>query len=171
GRSRQQRPRRREYLAGSRQPGGRLPQRSVQRPAAIALLSRARVQRRLGGYRLRGLYADRRLHRLSDRYRRVRARGAEPDRRIPPDVRQRHRADVRQQPLLRRARPDLHRELARRVLMRLLALLHRWVGGIVGLLLAVIGLSGTLLVWEEYWIGLAGADDPLRGDLAAMGGV
>lgn len=55
--------------------------------------------------------------------------------------------------------------------MRLLALLHRWVGGIVGLLLAVIGLSGTLLVWEEYWIGLPGADDPLRGDATAMGGV
>ena len=54
--------------------------------------------------------------------------------------------------------------------MRMLALLHRWVGGIVGLLLAVIGLSGTLLVWEEYWIGLPGADDPLRGDPAAIGG-
>ena len=40
--------------------------------------------------------------------------------------------------------------------MKLLALLHRWAGGIVGLLLAVIGLSGTVLVWEEYWIGLPG---------------
>jgi uncharacterized iron-regulated membrane protein len=55
--------------------------------------------------------------------------------------------------------------------MTLLALLHRWAGGIVGLLLAVIGLSGTLLVWEEEWIGLPGADDPLRGDAAQIGSV
>lgn len=53
--------------------------------------------------------------------------------------------------------------------MKLLALLHRWTGGLVGLLLAVIGLSGTVLVWEEHWIGLPGADDPLRGDAAAIG--
>ncbi|RXZ66552.1 PepSY-associated TM helix domain-containing protein [Pelagerythrobacter rhizovicinus] len=53
--------------------------------------------------------------------------------------------------------------------MRLLALLHRWAGGIVGLLLAVIGLSGTVLVWEESWIGLPGADDPLTADPAAIG--
>ncbi len=55
--------------------------------------------------------------------------------------------------------------------MTLLALLHRWTGGIVGLLLAVIGLSGTLLVWEEAWIGLPGAGDPLRGDAAQIGTV
>ena len=53
--------------------------------------------------------------------------------------------------------------------MRTLAFLHRWAGGIVGLLLAVIGLSGTALVWEEYWIGLPGADDALSGEPAAMG--
>jgi uncharacterized iron-regulated membrane protein len=53
--------------------------------------------------------------------------------------------------------------------MQLLALLHRWAGGIVGLLLAVIGLSGTVLVWEESWIDLPGAGDPLRGDAAALG--
>lgn len=53
--------------------------------------------------------------------------------------------------------------------MPLLATLHRWTGGIVGLLLAVIGLSGTALVWEESWIGLPGADDPLRSDPAAIG--
>ncbi len=55
--------------------------------------------------------------------------------------------------------------------MQLLATLHRWAGGIVGLLLAVIGLSGTVLVWEENWIGLPGADDPLRVDPAAIGDV
>jgi len=53
--------------------------------------------------------------------------------------------------------------------VKLLALLHCWTGGIVGVLLAVIGLSGTMLVWEEYWISLPGAEDPLRGDPAAMG--
>ena len=52
---------------------------------------------------------------------------------------------------------------------RWLALLHRWTGGIAGLLLAVIGLSGTLLVWEEAWIGLPGAGDAVRADPAAMG--
>jgi hypothetical protein len=52
--------------------------------------------------------------------------------------------------------------------VKLLALLHRWTGGIVGLLLAVIGLSGTVLVWEESWIRLAGAHDPLRIDAARM---
>jgi len=53
--------------------------------------------------------------------------------------------------------------------MQLLALLHRWAGGIVGLLLALIGLSGTILVWEEGWIGLPGAHDPLVSDPAAVG--
>lgn len=53
--------------------------------------------------------------------------------------------------------------------MNFLALLHRWTGGIAGLLLAVIGLSGTVLVWEESWIGLPGADDPLVAEPAAIG--
>ena len=55
--------------------------------------------------------------------------------------------------------------------MKLLALLHRWAGAIAGLLLAVIGLSGTILLWEESWIGLPGANDPLRADPAAFGRV
>lgn len=53
--------------------------------------------------------------------------------------------------------------------MTLLALLHRWAGGIAGLLLAVIGLSGTVLVWEESWIALPGAGDALRGGSAELG--
>jgi uncharacterized iron-regulated membrane protein len=53
--------------------------------------------------------------------------------------------------------------------VKLIALLHRWAGGVVGLLLAVIGLSGTVLVWEESWIGLSGAHDPLRIDPARIG--
>ena len=53
--------------------------------------------------------------------------------------------------------------------MQLLALLHRWAGGIAGLLLAVIGLSGTVLVWEGAWIGLPGADDAVIADPASFG--
>jgi uncharacterized iron-regulated membrane protein len=53
--------------------------------------------------------------------------------------------------------------------MHWLALLHRWAGGLVGLALAVIGLSGTVLVWEESWIALPGAHEPLRGNAAQIG--
>ena len=53
--------------------------------------------------------------------------------------------------------------------MEMLALLHRWTGGIVGLLLAVIGLSGTVLVWEGAWIGLPGANDAVDTDPALLG--
>lgn len=53
--------------------------------------------------------------------------------------------------------------------MRILSLLHRWTGGITGLLLALIGLSGMALVWEESWIGLPGAGDMLDRNPAAIG--
>lgn len=53
--------------------------------------------------------------------------------------------------------------------MGLLASLHRWTGGLVGLLLAVIGLSGTVLLWEGEWMGLPGAADPVLRDSAALG--
>jgi uncharacterized iron-regulated membrane protein len=53
--------------------------------------------------------------------------------------------------------------------MNLLALLHRWTGAMAGLLLAVIGLSGTVLVWEESWIGVPGAGDALVAEPAAIG--
>ncbi len=43
--------------------------------------------------------------------------------------------------------------------MKLLSLLHRWTGGFVGVVLAVIGLSGTALLWEDNWILLDGAND------------
>lgn len=45
--------------------------------------------------------------------------------------------------------------------MKLLSVLHRWSGGLVGLLLALIGLTGTILVWEGDWIGVSGAGDPV----------
>ena len=53
--------------------------------------------------------------------------------------------------------------------MKLLLLLHRWAGGLLGLLLAVLALSGTILVWEGEWIGLPGADDPVRLNPAEIG--
>lgn len=45
--------------------------------------------------------------------------------------------------------------------MRLLSLLHRWAGGLIGFLLALLGLSGAILVWEGSWVSLPGASDPL----------
>src|SRR5690606_33379600 len=85
-------------------------------------------------------------------------------------LQQRYPAAERQFRLLRRARADLHFGLGLPFLMRRwLALLHRWAGGLAGLLLAVLGLSGTILLWEESWIELPGADDALRVDPAASG--
>jgi len=49
--------------------------------------------------------------------------------------------------------------------MRLLAWIHRWTGGLIGLLLALLGATGTLLLWKEEYLGftLDGADaTPLR---------
>ena len=45
--------------------------------------------------------------------------------------------------------------------MRLLSFLHRWAGGLIGLLLALLGLSGAILVWEGSWVMLPGASDPV----------
>lgn len=53
--------------------------------------------------------------------------------------------------------------------MALLSWLHRWTGGITGLLLAVLGLSGTVLLWEGSWIMLPGAQAPAVNDPAALG--
>jgi len=45
--------------------------------------------------------------------------------------------------------------------MKTLSILHRWSGGLVGLLLALLGLTGAILVWEGEWIGVPGANDPV----------
>jgi uncharacterized iron-regulated membrane protein len=42
--------------------------------------------------------------------------------------------------------------------MQLLATLHRWAGGLIGLFLALLGLSGALLVWKDDWNALPYAD-------------
>lgn len=44
--------------------------------------------------------------------------------------------------------------------MRIITLVHRWVGGLCGLLLAILGLSGALLVYKDNWTVVAHKDDP-----------
>lgn len=41
-------------------------------------------------------------------------------------------------------------------------------GGLLGLILALLGLSGAILVHKEAWIDLPHAGDPLRGDAASV---
>src|SRR3546814_20764921 len=53
-------------------------------------------------------------------------------------------------------------------MIKLLDTLHRWTGGLIGLLLALMGLSGTVLLSAHLWIGLPDAGDPLRGHLATV---
>lgn len=53
-------------------------------------------------------------------------------------------------------------------MMKLLDTLHRWTGGLIGLVLALLGLSGTILLHKASWIALPHADDPLRSDLATV---
>lgn len=43
--------------------------------------------------------------------------------------------------------------------MRLIDLAHRWLGGLIGLILVVMGLSGAILAHKDAWIGLPGAHD------------
>jgi uncharacterized iron-regulated membrane protein len=52
--------------------------------------------------------------------------------------------------------------------MHVLALLHRWIGAIVGLLLALLGLTGTLLVWRDELTFVAHAGDPVRADPVSL---
>ena len=53
--------------------------------------------------------------------------------------------------------------------MKLLSILHRWSGGFLGLLLAILGLTGTILVWEGEWISLPGADAPVVEQAGTIG--
>jgi uncharacterized iron-regulated membrane protein len=53
--------------------------------------------------------------------------------------------------------------------MKALSFLHRWSGGFIGLLLAILGLSGTILVWEGQWVSLPGAGDPLVEQVQVIG--
>jgi uncharacterized iron-regulated membrane protein len=53
--------------------------------------------------------------------------------------------------------------------MKLLSFLHRWSGGLIGLLLALLGLTGTILVWEGEWISLPHAGDPVVEQVQMLG--
>ena len=53
-------------------------------------------------------------------------------------------------------------------MLRWLDTLHRWTGGLIGLVLALMGVTGTILLYEHLWIGLPGTGDPLRGDLPTI---
>lgn len=53
--------------------------------------------------------------------------------------------------------------------MRILDLLHRWTGGLLGLILALLGLSGAILVHKEEWIGLPYANHARVTDPARLG--
>jgi uncharacterized iron-regulated membrane protein len=55
--------------------------------------------------------------------------------------------------------------------MKLLSAVHRWTGGFIGLLLAILGLTGAILVWEGEWIGLPGARDPVRENVTVIGSI
>jgi uncharacterized iron-regulated membrane protein len=54
------------------------------------------------------------------------------------------------------------------VLMKLLDLLHRWLGGLIGLVLSVLGFSGALLIHKDAWVLLPHASDPQVQDTATV---
>lgn len=52
---------------------------------------------------------------------------------------------------------------------RVLGIAHRWLGGVVGLGLAVLGLSGAALLWKPWWVGVAQtARAPTEPEILAM---
>lgn len=54
--------------------------------------------------------------------------------------------------------------------MAVLDWLHRWTGGLIGLVLLVLGLSGTVLIHRDAWIMLPHAQDAQVADNAAVAG-
>lgn len=52
--------------------------------------------------------------------------------------------------------------------MRLIDLAHRWLGGLVGLILVVMGLSGAVLAHKDAWIGLPGAREAAQQSTEAV---
>ena len=54
------------------------------------------------------------------------------------------------------------------MILRWLDLLHRWVGGLIGLVLALMGLTGTILLHKNAWIMLPHAGDAQQTDAAAI---
>ncbi len=54
------------------------------------------------------------------------------------------------------------------MILRALDLLHRWIGGLIGLVLALLGISGTILLHKTAWIMLPHSGDPQRTDVATL---
>lgn len=54
--------------------------------------------------------------------------------------------------------------------MRFVDLLHRWTGGLLGLLLAMLGLTGAILVHKDAWVLLPHARDAQVQDLGVVVG-
>ena len=54
-------------------------------------------------------------------------------------------------------------------MLNALDLIHRWAGGVIGLVLAILGLSGAILVFKEDWIALPHAGDARVTDPVALG--
>ena len=52
--------------------------------------------------------------------------------------------------------------------MKWLDLIHRWTGGIIGLVLAIMGLTGAILVHKDSWIALPHAGDRRIADPALI---
>jgi len=52
--------------------------------------------------------------------------------------------------------------------MKTLDLLHRWTGGLIGLVLMVLGLSGTVLIHRDAWVMLPHASDEQVQDTPAI---
>lgn len=53
--------------------------------------------------------------------------------------------------------------------MRWIDLLHRWTGGIIGLVLGLLGLTGAILAFKTWWLAyLPGAGDAQRQDVPAL---
>lgn len=52
--------------------------------------------------------------------------------------------------------------------MKIIDLMHRWMGGLIGLLLAMLGLSGAILVHKDAWVTLPYADEAQVQDLATL---
>ncbi|WP_296598163.1 PepSY domain-containing protein [Phenylobacterium sp.] len=55
--------------------------------------------------------------------------------------------------------------------MQVIDLLHRWLGGLVGLLLAVLGLSGAILLHKGAWVMLPHAHEAQVQDTATLAAV
>jgi uncharacterized iron-regulated membrane protein len=55
--------------------------------------------------------------------------------------------------------------------MGLISAIHRWTGGFIGLLLALIALTGTILLWEGEWVSLPGAHDPVAENVPTIAAI